>query len=311
MRKSLAIIGGGPAGMAAGLYAARMNVPTVLLEKGPLGGQLLNTDLIEDYPGIRSIQGAQLASQMGKHARAFGLEIKEFDSILSVTIDGIWKTVHLESGDELKVPALILATGGIPRKLDVPGELELAGRGVSYCAVCDGAFFKNVPLAVIGGGDAAVEEADFLTRYASEVFIIHRRESFRAQSLLIDRARSNPKIHFIMDAVVRKIIGNGRVNSISYRQGNQEKNLMIGGVFIFVGFLPNSSILPSHAGHDSSGYLRTDSSMRTSLEGVWAVGDVRSQLTRQISTAVGDGTTAAVDVSGWLRTLGPKRSAWK
>ncbi|TME20660.1 MAG: FAD-dependent oxidoreductase [Chloroflexi bacterium] len=303
------IVGGGPAGLAAGLYAARMDLRTVLVDRGPLGGQLLNTELIEDYPGIDSILGHDLAVKMGDHARKFGLDIREFEPVTEVDVDGDERVVRLESGNELRAPAVIMAAGGLPRKLGVPGELDFAGRGVSYCAVCDGAFFKNEVLAVIGGGDAALEEGEFLTRYASKVHIIHRRGEFRAQPILQDRARANPKVDFIMDAQVREIVGNGKTTAVKYESRGEPMELPVGGVFIFIGFIPNSDVLKVHADHDAEGYLTTDREMRTSVPGIWAVGDVRAQLTKQIATAVGDGTTAAVSASAYVSSLKDKARA--
>ena len=303
------IVGGGPAGLAAGLYAARMNLRTVLVDRGPLGGQLHNTELIEDYPGIESILGPELASKMADHARKFGLDAREFEPVTSIEADGEDKVVRLDSGAELRAPAVIMAAGGLPRKLEVPGETELAGRGVSYCAVCDGAFFKNEVLAVVGGGDAALEEGDFLTRYASRVHIIHRRGEFRAQPILQDRARANPKIHFILDAQVKEIAGNGKVSAIRYDLHGKEVELPVGGVFIFVGFTPNSDILKIHVEHDAHGYILTGPDMKSSAEGIWAVGDVRAQLTKQIATAVGDGTTAAVSASAFVSSVRDRQRA--
>ncbi len=300
------IVGGGPAGMAAGLYAARMNLKTVLIEQGPLGGQLLNTELIEDYPGFESVLGTELATKMGDHAQKFGLTVREFEPVRDIEAENGDRVVRLESGEELRAPALIMAAGGLPRKLDVPGEKEYAGRGVSYCAVCDGAFFREEVLAVVGGGDAALEEADFLTRYASKVYIIHRRAEFRAQPILQQRARANPKIEFIFSAHVQEIVGVEKVRAVRYESEGELRELAVGGVFIFVGFIPNSNILKAHVEHDEAGYLVTDRDMRTSLDGVWAVGDVRSQLTKQIATAVGDGTTAAVSASQYLERLRDK-----
>ena len=297
------IVGGGPAGLAAGLYAARMNLRTVLVDRGPLGGQLHNTELIEDYPGIESILGPELATRMAEHARKFGLDAREFEPVTSIEADGEDKVVRLDSGTELRAPAVIMAAGGLPRKLEVPGETELAGRGVSYCAVCDGAFFKNEVLAVVGGGDAALEEGDFLTRYASRVHIIHRRGEFRAQPILQDRARANQKIDFILDAQVKEIAGNGKVSAIRYDLHGREVELAVGGVFIFVGFTPNSDILKIHVEHDAHGYIITGPEMKTSVDGIWAVGDVRAQLTKQIATAVGDGTTAAVSASAFVSSV--------
>ena len=303
------IVGGGPAGLAAGLYAARMNLRTVLVDRGPLGGQLHNTELIEDYPGIESILGPELASKMADHARKFGLDAREFEPVTSIEADGEDKVVRLDSGAELRAPAVIMAAGGLPRKLEVPGETELAGRGVSYCAVCDGAFFKNEVLAVVGGGDAALEEGDFLTRYASRVHIIHRRGEFRAQPILQDRARANPKIDFILDAQVKEITGNGKVSAIRYGLHGKEVELPVGGVFIFVGFTPNSDILKIHVEHDAHGYILTGPDMKSSVEGIWAVGDVRAQLTKQIATAVGDGTTAAVSASAFVSSVRDRQRA--
>jgi thioredoxin reductase (NADPH) len=297
------IVGGGPAGLAAALYTARMDLKTVVLDRGPLGGQLLNTELVEDYPGFESVLGSELATKMGDHARKFGVEIRDFEPVKEIDVEGTTKVVRLESGEELRAPALILAAGGLPRYLQVPGEKEYWGRGVSYCAVCDGAFFKGEELAVIGGGDAAVEEGDFLTRYASKVHILHRREELRAQPILIDRARANPKIDFIFGAQVKRIEGGDKVHIVRYEQHGEAKELAVGGVFIFVGFVPNSALLKVHVDHDDAGYLITDRNMQTSIEGVWAVGDVRAQLTKQIATAVGDGTTAAVAASMYISAL--------
>jgi len=297
------IVGGGPAGLAAGLYTARMNLKAVLVDRGPLGGQLLNTELVEDYPGFETILGSELATKMGDHARKFGLEVRDFEPVKEIDVEGETKVVRLESGEELRAPALIMAAGGLPRYIGVPGEKEFWGRGVSYCAVCDGAFFKGQELAVVGGGDAAVEEGEFLTRYASKVYIIHRRSELRAQPILIDRARANPKVELILEAAVTKITGDEKVQVVHYDQRGVSKELPVGGAFIFVGFVPNSSLFKVHVDHDEAGYILTGRDMQTSVEGIWAVGDVRSQLTKQIATAVGDGTTAAVAASMYVTSL--------
>src|SRR6267143_5471146 len=246
MSYDVIIVGGGPAGLAAGLYTARMDLKAVLLDRGPLGGQLLNAELIEDYPGFESILGSELAIKMGDHARKFGLEIRDFEPVQEIDVEGGTKVVRLESGEELRAPAVIMAAGGLPRYLGVPGEKEFWGRGVSYCAVCDGAFFKGEELAVVGGGDAAVEEGDFLTRYAKKVYILHRRDQLRAQPILIDRARANPKIEFILEAGVKEIVGNGKVQAVKYDQFGASKELPVGGVFIFIGFVPNSGLFKFH-----------------------------------------------------------------
>ena len=297
------IVGGGPAGLAAGLYTARMDLKAVVLDRGPLGGQLLNTELIEDYPGFESILGTELATKMGDHARKFGLEVRDFDPVQEIDVEGDTKVVRMETGEVLRAPALIMAAGGLPRYLNVPGEKEYWGRGVSYCAVCDGAFFKGQELAVVGGGDAAVEEGDFLTRYASKVYIIHRRDQFRAQPILLDRARANPKIEFVLDSAVKSIVGSEKVLAIRYEHRGTPAELAVGGVFIFIGFVPNSGLLKVHIDHDEGGYILTDGNLQTSIPGIWAVGDVRAQLTKQIATAVGDGTTAAVAASAYVSAM--------
>src|SRR5438045_3111546 len=256
-----------------------MDLKTAVLDRGPLGGQLLNTELVEDYPGFESILGSELAVKMGEHARKFGVEIRDFEPVKEIDVQAGSndKVVRLESGEELRAPALIMAAGGLPRYLQVPGEKEFWGRGVSYCAVCDGAFFKGQQLAVIGGGDAAVEEGDFLTRYASKVYIIHRRNELRAQPILIDRARANPKIEFILEAVVKDIKGDQKVRSLDYEHRGHVTELPVGGVFIFVGFVPNSNLLNLHVDHDEAGYIIHDRNMQTSIEGISAVGNAQPQ----------------------------------
>jgi len=296
------IIGGGPAGLTAALYAGRNMEHAVLIESKAPGGQLLNTELIEDYPGIKSILGVDLAQAMLEQASSFGIEqVPAEVTAIHVQPDGR-KTVQTTDGD-FEAPAVIVTAGGNPRKLGIPGEEELAGRGVSYCAVCDGAFFRGVHLAVIGGGDAAVEEAVFLTRYASKVTIIHRREQFRAQPLLLDAARRNEKIEFLLDTVVEAIEGQESVQRLALRNtvSGARSSLDVGGVFIFIGFIPNTRLVDTHVDHDSGGYYVTDPmTMMTSVRGIFAAGDVRSQLTRQITTAVGDATTATVAASKWV-----------
>jgi thioredoxin reductase (NADPH) len=297
------IVGGGPAGLCAALYTGRGMLKSLLIERGLPGGELLNTDLIEDYIGFESIRGPDLAAKMTEHAKKFGAEF------LMDTVDSIVKdhdgdfTVKTQMDREFRAPAVILTAGGTPRKLGVPGEKEYAGKGVSYCAVCDGAFFKNEVLAVIGGGDAAVEEADYLTRYASKVYIVHRRDEFRASAIIKERALKNPKIEPVFNKVVEEIVGNERgVTELALRdtQTNEPSRLPVGGVFVFIGFTPNSGLVKGHYEHDAGGYIVTDAHMMTSIPGLFAAGDLRVQLTRQITTAVGDATTAAIAVEKYL-----------
>ena len=306
----IAVVGAGPAGLTAALYAGRSKVRSVVIEaKGP-GGQLLNTELIEDYPGFKSILGVDLAMQMTDQATHFGTDLVSAGvQRIRVEPDGM-KVVETDQG-EYRAPAVIVTAGGNPRKLGTPGEEEFAGRGVSYCAVCDGAFFQGQHLAVIGGGDAAVEEGIFLTRYASKVTIIHRREEFRAQPILLQEARENPKIDFVLNTVVDAIEGDQKVQRLRLRnlESGATSTLELGGVFIFIGFIPNTQLVDAHVDHDKGGYYVTDPmTMMTNIPGIFAAGDVRSQLTRQITTAVGDATTATIAASKWVEEWRKGRS---
>ena len=304
----IAVIGAGPAGLTAALYAARALKRTLLLEAKVPGGELLNTETIEDYPGFQTITGAELAQRMTDHALSFGAELVSARVVAIAALPDGRHRIDLEEGEPYTADAVIVTAGGEPRKLGVPGEAELAGRGVSYCAICDGAFFRGEHLAVIGGGDAALEEGRFLTRYASKVTIIHRRDQFRAQPILVEHARADEKIEFRFDSVVEEIVGvDGRVTALRLRdtKSGEASTLAVGGVFILVGFLPSTGLLTSHVEHDSQGYYRTDDVMQTTLPGVYAAGDVRSQLTRQVTTAVGDATTAAVAATKYVESLAP------
>jgi thioredoxin reductase (NADPH) len=299
------IIGAGPAGLTAALYAGRSMLRTLVIEVGEPGGELLKTAVIEDYPGFEHIDGWDLAQRFEKHALKFGAEFRKFTTVSAIRkgADGIFD-VETEEGDKLRAPTVIITSGGTPFKLGVPGELEYAGKGVSYCAVCDGAFFKGHTVAVVGGGDAAVEESDFLTRYAAKVYLVHRRDEFRASKILQSRVSANPKIEVILNSVVTSIEGDsqGLVNNLKLRdvKTNQESDLAVTGAFIFIGFQPNTGIIDGHVDHDSMGYLLTDANMQTSMGGLFAAGDVRAQLTRQVTTAAGDATTAAIAVEKYL-----------
>jgi thioredoxin reductase (NADPH) len=297
------IVGGGPAGLCAAMYAGRGMLNSVLLERGKPGGELLNTELVEDYPGFESILGRDLAEKMESHAKKFGANIRQENvEYIERMADGEFE-VHTTRGTIYRAPAVILTAGGTPTKLGVPGELEYAGRGVSYCAVCDGAFFKNQVIAVIGGGDAAVEEAEYLTRYASRVYVVHRRDEFRASKILQERLFANPKIQVVWNRVVKEIKGDitGATElALEDTVTGGQQSLAVTGVFIFIGFKPNSGLIKGHFAHDASGYIVTDDRMMTSIPGLFAAGDLRVQLTRQVTTAVGDATTAAIAVEKYL-----------
>lgn len=299
----LIIIGAGPAGLCAAMYAGRGMLNALTIERGAPGGELLNTDLIEDYPGFASVKGWELADKMMEHAKKFGANVVT-DTVDTVERrdDGIFE-VRTQRDALYTAPAVILTAGGTPVKLGVPGEKEFAGKGVSYCAVCDGAFFKEEVLAVIGGGDAATEEADYLTRYASKVYLVHRRDQLRASKILQERAFANPKIEVVWNKRVAEIHGNERgVTHLALVDTTTDdaSRLDVGGVFVFVGFKPNTGIVRGHFDHDAAGYMITDERMMTSIPGLFAAGDVRAQLTRQITTAVGDATTAAIAVEKFL-----------
>ena len=297
------IVGAGPAGLCAAIYAGRGMLRSVLLERGVPGGELLNTEWIDDYPGFEHVLGQQLADLMTTHAVKFGADIRQepVEAIVRRE-DGIFE-VATGMGRVYEAPAVILTAGGTPTKLEVSGEVEYAGRGVSYCAVCDGAFFKGETLAVIGGGDAAVEEAEYLTRYGAKVYVIHRRDEFRASKLLQERLFANPKVEVIWNKRVREFKGGpAGLQSVELQDTltGEDSSLAATGAFIFIGFRPNTGLVKQHAVHDPNGYLITDDRMMTSIPGLFAAGDVRAQLTRQITTAVGDATTAAIAVEKYL-----------
>lgn len=303
----LVVVGAGPAGMTAALYAGRSMLKTAVLERGQPGGELLNTELIEDYPGFSRIDGWELAQKFEAHAKEFGAEFRSANvTEIRKLSDGNFETIA-DNGDVYLSPALILTAGGTPIKLGIPGEAEYAGKGVSYCAICDGAFFKNHVIAVVGGGDAACEEADFLTRYASKVYLIHRRDEFRASKIVQKRVFENPKIEVVWNTVVKEIHadGAGLVErlTLSDVHTSEQRSLAVTGIFIFIGFKPNTGLVKDHVAHDAMGYLQTNENMQTTIPGLFAAGDVRAQLTRQVTTAVGDATTAAVAAEKYLTAL--------
>lgn len=300
------IIGAGPAGLCAALYAGRSEMDAVLLEAGFPGGQLLLTELVDDYPGIEEIGGMELAQKMAEHAARFGVDVtRGHVTRVSHQPDGSFR-VEVDGGDVYLAPAIVYTAGGTPKKLDIPGEVEYMGKGVSYCAICDGAFFKGEDIAVIGGGDSAVEEGEFLTRYGSSVTLVHRRDELRAQAVLQKRFLEDEKTAVLWDTVVEEIVGDGKqATGLALRDVNtgERSELSATGVFIFIGFTPNVNILDFHVDHDPGGYIVTDRDMRTSVPGFFVAGDVRSQLVRQITTAVGDATTAVFAAEKYLQDL--------
>ncbi|HOV79751.1 MAG TPA: thioredoxin-disulfide reductase [Bacillota bacterium] len=299
----VAIIGGGPAGLAAGLYAARALLKTVLFERGVAGGLAAATERIENYPGFEEgIGGWELAGRMESQAKRFGLEIVA-SSVSKIIRGKNFFILQTDEGD-LTARTVILATGAQHQKLGVKGETEMHGLGVSYCATCDGAFFKNKKVAVVGGGDAAVEEAIFLTRFAEKVFIIHRRGELRATKILRERARKNPKIEFVWHSVLEEITGSYFVEGIRIRdvRSGETVEMKVDGVFIYIGTRPNSELVSDLAALDDRGYVITDDNMATDCPGLFAAGDVRRKLLRQVVTAVADGATAAVAAEKYIES---------
>ncbi len=295
------IIGGGPAGLTAGLYTSRSRLKTLLIENGLLGGQMTTTELIENYPGFpQGVTGDELSRLMEEQAKRFGLElIPEY--VVKVKLEGDNKIVTTEEGSYL-AQALIICTGTEYRKLGVPGEKEFAGKGVSYCATCDGAFFRDNQIVVVGGGDSALTEALYLTKFVKEVTIVHRRDAFRGTKIYQERVFMNPKVKVLWDSVIEEIKGDTIVKSIRVRnmKTREVTDHPIEGVFLFVGLMPRTHFLEGLVQRDEEGYILTDGNCETSVKGIFAAGDCRKKLVRQIATAVGDGATAGCSTEKYL-----------
>jgi thioredoxin reductase (NADPH) len=297
------IVGAGPAGLCAGIYCGRARLRTLVLDKLAPGGALLITDAVEDYPGFDRISGTELAERMEAQARKFGAEFRVAE-VKQIAVNGTKKVVTTED-ETLTTDVVIITSGSSAHRLGVPGEARFLGRGVSTCALCDGAFFQNEVIAVVGGGDSALKEALFLTRFASRIHLVHRRDQFRAQKNWQDKVRAHPKIELVLDSVVEEILGEATVSGIRVRnlKTGLDRQLPVSGVFVFIGSQPNTYFAKDHLEHDASGYLVTDADMATAVPGIYVAGDVRSQLTRQISNAVGDATVASVAAEHYLEHL--------
>ncbi|MHB8859400.1 MAG: thioredoxin-disulfide reductase [Thermoleophilia bacterium] len=299
------IIGAGPAGLTAGLYTGRARLKTLILEKATAGGQAATTDMIENYPGFpEGVGGFQLTELMKQQALEFGAEIREITPVVTIEVEGDDRIVKTE--DESFVAAtVIIATGSEPRALGIPGEDELRGRGVSYCATCDGAFYRDKVVAVIGGGNAAVEEAMFLTRFASKVYIVHRRSELRADKILQERALKNEKINFVWDAHLRKVLGTGKVEEIvvENKSNHERTSIQVDGVFFYIGTVPNTVFCEGVIDMDSRDFIFTDEKLQTNVPGIFAAGDCRANLVKQVAVAVGEGALAAVEVSRYIEEI--------
>jgi thioredoxin reductase (NADPH) len=308
------IIGGGPAGLAAGLYAARGRHKTMLLEKGVIGGQIALTEIVENYPGIPQVNGFDLAQTMLTQSESYGMETEytTVNGILREPFDAAqdrpqderghakW-TIQTEAGDFL-AKALIITAGADYNRLGVPGEERLIGKGVSYCATCDAAFFKDMPVAIVGGGDAALDEGIFTSRYVSRATVIHRRDELRASMILQERAFANPKMDFVWNTVVDEVVGENQVESIKLRNvvTGEESSMPVSAVFIFIGNHPNSDFIGDLVPRDKGGHIIVDEWMRTPQPGLFAAGDVRQNSARQVASSVGDGVTAAIAADHYI-----------
>ncbi len=299
------IIGGGPGGLTAGIYTSRERLKTLLLEKELCGGLLAITDLIENYPGFADgIKGMDLIAKFKKQAEKFGTEIHEFEEVKKIELSPNGISIETNRG-QYNTYTLILATGSVPKILNIPGESEFRGKGVSYCAICDGPLFREKKIAVIGGGDAAAQDALFLTRFADKVTLIHRRYELRATRILQERLRENKKIKLLLNYVPVSIEGKKIVDSIivKNKESNEEKIIEVSGIFISVGFLPNSKFLEGLIKLDAAGYIKTNEQMETSTPGIYVAGDVRAKKVRQIAVACGEGTIAAISVRDYLKEI--------
>ncbi len=300
----LVIIGGGPGGLSAGIYAMRAALKTILLEKAIPGGQVVMSDEIDNYPGIEHVSGAELSRKMALHAQSYGLEIVS-EEVVDVVPGLEHHTVKLANGDSLKTLAAIVATGGSPRKLQVKGEDDFYGKGVSYCGVCDGFFFRNKTVVVIGGGDTAAEEALYLSKLASKVYMVHRRNELRASMILQERVKSECKIEMMWNSVCASINGDaGGVNSVTLKSTvtGEETNVPTDGVFIFIGFIPNNQLVPRGVKLNADGYVVADEKCETNIPGLYVVGDLREKYARQIVVAASDGCIAALAAAHYVET---------
>jgi len=297
------IIGGGPAGLTAGLYAARARLKCVLLEKMMMGGQIATTDMVENYPGFPDgIAGAEIGPLFEAQAKRFGLEVRQFQEGVKVESRDGGFAVVCANGDEIFGKSVIVAAGSRWNPLNIPGEDRLRGAGVSYCATCDGAFFRDQELAVVGGGNSAIEEAVFLTKFASKVYVIHRRDQLRAEKVVQEKAFSNPKIEIVWSHVPTEIVGENGVEGIRIKdvKSGEERVLPVAGVFIYVGMQANSEVVGDLVETDERGYIKAGEDTKTSCPGIFAAGDIRTKPLRQVATAIADGATAAIMAEKYL-----------
>jgi thioredoxin reductase (NADPH) len=299
------ILGAGPAGLTAGIYLSRARLKTLIVDEGTVGGQMVLTHEIANYPGVESISGYQLASIMKKQAKAFGCHIKSNTSVFAIEPESELKSVSLSDGNTYTAHSIILTPGGRPRTLGVAGEDNFKGKGISYCATCDGDFFTDKEIVVVGGGNSALEEAVSLTKYASKVTIVHQFDHFQAFEHAVEEAANNPKISFIMESAITAFHGNENLESVDIKNliSGETHNFKTDGTFIFIGYLPNTEFLKGKVDMNKWGEILVKGDMSTNIEGVYAAGDSTAKRFRQVTTAVGDGTVAALAVSDYLNEL--------
>jgi len=297
------ILGGGPAGLTAGIYLGRARLKTAIIDSGSLGGQMIMTYAVANYPGVLEASGRDIAMTMKAQAKSFGCELFSNVEVTNIELSGDEKTIEVEDEGTFVAPVVIIATGGVPRTLGIPSEAEFKGRGISYCATCDGDFFTGKNVVAIGGGNTAIEESVALTKYASSVTVVHEFDHFQAHPFAVDQARNNPKVHFLMEQDIREFVGTDNLEKVivAHKRTGEVTEIPAEGAFIFIGYVPNTDMFKGQVALNDRGEIIADESMQTDLPGVYAAGDSRVKRYRQITTAVADGSIAAMSATEYLR----------
>jgi len=297
------ILGGGPAGLTAGIYLGRARLKTAIIDSGSLGGQMIMTYAVANYPGVLEASGRDIAMTMKAQAKSFGCELFSNVEVTNIELSGDEKTIEVEDEGTFVAPVVIIATGGVPRTLGIPSEAEFKGRGISYCATCDGDFFTGKNVVAIGGGNTAIEESVALTKYASSVTVVHEFDHFQAHPFAVDQARNNPKVHFLMEQDIREFVGTDNLEKVivAHKRTGEVTEIPAEGAFIFIGYVPNTDMFKGQVALNDRGEVIADESMQTNVPGVYAAGDSRVKRYRQITTAVTDGSIAAMSATEYLR----------
>lgn len=297
------ILGGGPAGLTAGIYLGRARLKTAIIDNGSLGGQMIMTYAVANYPGVLEASGRDIAMTMKAQAKSFGCELFSNVEVTNIELSGDEKTIEVEDEGTFVAPVAIIATGGVPRTLGIPSEAEFKGRGISYCATCDGDFFTGKNVIAIGGGNTAIEESVALTKFASSVTVVHEFDHFQAHPFAVDQARNNPKVHFLMEQDIREFVGTDNLEKVivAHKRTGEVTEIPAEGAFIFIGYVPNTDMFKGQVALNDRGEIIADESMQTNLPGVYAAGDSRVKRYRQITTAVADGSIAAMSATEYLR----------